>query len=270
MKFKVTISFACGIGLLIALVVTAQGSRGADVNKALTENSDLYLPVVNNNYETMSLFFDYFSFSCSGWYIGDEDVYRWSYLSGDYELLVRQAGWISGSLAPIVGPTNYSVEADMRNTGGAGQYGLIFGFINWNNYYVFLVDPAFQMYSVWRYDTDWIKVIAWTNSLLINPASATNHLKVKRDGIQISVYVNGQLLATANDGTLTGNRVGLCGQLGSSAPEAMLFDNFEIRLHDISVCPNSTSLLSKTPGAENSNAISILETQGKAVSIPNR
>jgi hypothetical protein len=78
---------------------------------------------------------------------------------------------------------------------------------------------------------DWTPIIDWTFSPYINwSPNVANHLKVEQKGGQITVYINGHLLTTANDDTYTGClRVGLYADSASSFdPVSVRFDNFRV------------------------------------------
>lgn len=206
---------------------TSSGYRSAI---ASTQAITTYLPVVRNNYPLY--YFDDFSNPHSGWYIGDEAAARWSYREGEYEMLIRAADTWTGAGAPLTAPADYSIEADMRRyAGSTSTYGLIFGLVDWNNFYVFLVYPSYghESYAVWR-GPNGGPVVDWTFSPYINPSNASNHLKVERNGTQITVYVNGHLLTTATDSAYTGNLyVGLLADAGTDVPAAVRYDNFRVR-----------------------------------------
>jgi uncharacterized repeat protein (TIGR01451 family) len=207
---------------------------------AETGPTSIYLPLVVRNYDSRLPYFDDFSDPGSGWYIGDSmgDV-SFSYQDGEYEILLGNADWWwDGMLPPLGCVTNYSVEADMRRySGNTTQYGLTFGLEDWDHLYIFIVEPGYQYYSVWRRTFPsapyWVPLIDWTPSSYINPSNATNHLKVEHSGSQITVYVNDQFLGTVGDGAYTG-----CLQVGLYAgtdpaypdvPATVRYDNFQVR-----------------------------------------
>lgn len=191
------------------------------------------------------LFYDDFENPYSGWFTSDTSAIRWSYQDGEYEILLRNPDWWGGVTAPIGGLTNYSIEADIRrHTGSDSFYGLIFDHVDWDHFYYFIVNPTDQTYSVWKRDPDWTAIVDWTFSPHIEPSDATNHLKVERDGSQITFGVNDQVLATTNDDTYTGSlQVGLYANnpVGGSVPAAVRFDNFKVTLLDTASATYNTS-----------------------------
>jgi hypothetical protein len=193
--------------------------------------STVYLPTVLKNY-TPPLFFDDFSDPGSGWFIGDDGNISRSYQNGEYEILLRNEAWWAGNTAPISNDiSRYSVEANIRlHTGSTSSYGLIFDRVDWDHFYLFLVHPGSRSYSLWSIDSGWAPLVPWTSSSFINSGSAINHLKVQRDGSQVTMYVNGRLMTTANDATHVGTfrEVGVYAESVGEAPVAVRFDNFRV------------------------------------------
>jgi hypothetical protein len=183
------------------------------------------------NRDDSLLYFDDFGSSNSRWYVSDTSDVRWSYQDGEYEILLRNPDWWGAVVAPFAWPTDYAVEADMRlQTGDDGRYGLVFGQVDWDHFYLFIVDPAVQFYSVWRYDDPNWEFLTSAYSTFINGPDAINHLRVERGGSQISVYVNDQFLTTVDDNQYTG-LVGMGLYIDSgNMPATGRFDNFRVQM----------------------------------------
>lgn len=117
-----------------------------------------------------------------------------------------------------------------RFAGNTSDYGFIFDFLDWDNYYILVVDPGAQWYGVAKFENGGLQLIVLaTYSPHINPDNGTNHLRVERDGDQIGIYVNGEHLETANDAGFGGSLgVGLYGESDSDTPASVRYDNFAI------------------------------------------
>jgi len=181
-------------------------------------------------------FFDDFSDPNSGWLINDDGNAKYSYQNGEYEIGLYHQNWWGAVAINDFYATKYSVEADMyRYTGSNVDYGLIFDRLNWDNFYLFEVTPDYQKYCLYRYDNkNWIELVPWTYSAQINQTNAINHLKVDRDGGNITVYVNGQQLANIYDDTFSNTqarRVGMYAETYSDSvvPGVARFDNFYLQ-----------------------------------------
>jgi len=184
-----------------------------------------YIPFINSPL----LLSDDFSNPNSGWPVGDDGQVKWSYQNGEYELLIRVPRWWAGAKAPISGLVDYAAEAEMRRlSGSTSDYGLIFDFQDWDNFYYFIVDPGDQWYGVAKIVNGIPQVIVpQTTSPLINPNTGVNHLKVEREGDQIDLYINDNHLKTANNAGFGGGlEVGLYMESDNDAPASVRYDNF--------------------------------------------
>ncbi len=84
-------------------------------------------------------------------------------------------------------------------------------------------------YSLWRHHPGgWDALINWSPSGAILGGANWNHLKVTRMGTLISLYANGQHLATVDDGFITGvGRVALTAN-SADVPLDARFDDFAL------------------------------------------
>jgi hypothetical protein len=189
-----------------------------------------YLPFVMRDYPPPVLYVDDFSDPQSGWATGDTGNTRRSYVDGEYEILVRNPGWWAGALSSAVKLPDYLVEAGMRNAAGAGVYGLIFGWVDWDRFYLFAVSPDGRSYTVERHQANgWQVLVPWTYSPAILSGSAVNRLGAQRKGAQITVFVNNILQQTIEDGSYLGQlQTGLYAQAGAQSSATVRFDDFRI------------------------------------------
>ena len=202
-------------------------SRTAEITS--TSPVSVYLPFVAREYMPPLSYTDDFSNSQSGWATGDTGNTRRSYVDGEYEILVRNPGSWAGALCPADRRLNYTVEADMRNTQGAGMYGLLFGWVDWQHFYLFEVFPDRQLYVVWKFEERWVQLIPWTSSYAVLPFGAANRLAVERKGAQITLRINSQFLQIITDGAYSGELgTGLYVQADASPAATVRFDNFRI------------------------------------------
>lgn len=182
-------------------------------------------------------YLDDFTNQSSGWYVDDVSSGRRSYQEGEYEILINNPNWWKAAKAPYtLAHTSYAVEADMRHlSGGISWYGLVFRRSDWDNFYVFRVDPHAQRYSVRRRENGaWTEyVVGWTSSSGVNPENRANRLRLEMhgDGLFVSLYVNGQVLKTVGisaEGLGPGPRLGLIACSNGAQPTVVRFDNFAI------------------------------------------
>jgi len=119
---------------------------------------------------------------------------------------------------------------------------------DWTQFYTFEIDPD-RDYVIWRYTSGlgWTP-IAYGSSAFIYPGTATNRLKIERDGALIKAYANGQLLTSISDSSYTGLRhVGLIVSAYDHPNVDIRFDNFKV--YPVSCGAGATRLL-ETGGVE--------------------
>ena len=191
-----------------------------------------FLPaVLCNNY--CPDFFDDFSNPASGWTVGEDSYVRAEYLNGEYRVLSKQDGYLYLFGAPTCARENYTVEMDARWQGTPGSsYGLLFGLTgDFSYYYLFDVNTDYREFRLYRRSpSGLIQIVTPTYASAINGGTASNHLKVTRNGNQITLYANGTALGTWWDSGITGlGGVGLISSpyIGSPTSDAR-FDNFNV------------------------------------------
>jgi hypothetical protein len=213
--------------LVLFLSLVLVPALAADEDGSAAEHT-AYLPIIS---QPLRLFDD-FSDPNSGWLAADDGQVKWSYQNGEYEILIRVPKWWAGARAPITGLVDYAAEVEMRRLSGSeSDYGLIFDFQDWNNFYYFIVDPGDQWYGVAKIVNGVTQVIVpLTDSSLINPNNSVNKLKVERVGNQIDIFANGHHLNTAIDAGFGGGlEVGLYMESDNDAPASVHYDNFVAR-----------------------------------------
>jgi hypothetical protein len=164
----------------------------------------IYLPVT---FRYCPNFFDDFSNPDSGWFVGESDYDRIEYLDGEYRLLTKEDRSVMGIGAPACAFENYTVEVDVRWVGTPGAYyGILFGIIgNYDQFYVFDMNTDYQAFRLSYFDGNaYLTIVPQTSSPSINSGTASNHLKVTRNGNQINLEVNDTVLGTWIDNNITG------------------------------------------------------------------
>lgn len=182
----------------------------------------------SSTYLQNPLFVD--DFSVGGrWLEADYGWGKFSYQSGEYEILIRNTNSWGFADAPIEGGLpRYAIAVDARVASGAAAiYGINFGQVDGDNFYHFRVYPGAQQYKLFKLvDGAWVDLTAWVVNPAINDETGTNHLRVERDGAQIRLYANGTLLTSLSDSSyLSDQELSLFGMSWTEAPVAVRFDN---------------------------------------------
>jgi len=196
----------------------------------------VFLAFLGRNHYDCRDFFDGFSDPASGWALVDDNFVHTEYLDGEYRVLSRQAGYIYLFRAPTHDRENFEVEVDARWVGTpGGSYGLIVGLASdFSRYYLFDINVDYKLFRLLRRDpTGFAEIVPITGccgASAINGGTASNHLRVTRYDDRITLEVNGAVLGTWTDGTITGfTGVGLVSSPYSDQPSSdARFDNFSV------------------------------------------
>jgi hypothetical protein len=164
---------------------------------------------------------------------------RWA--DGAYRLEARQAARFVALGAPIDKQlSNVVVSATLRKTGGppGGGYGLVVrdqgpvprdGANQTMSAYVFEAGDLGQ-FGVWRRDGDhWVDLVSWTPSVSVRPGGSPNDLSVRAIGTRFRFTINGNEVASVDDGVLTAGGVGVF--VGGDFNEVAL-DHFTVEVPD--------------------------------------
>ena len=156
---------------------------------------------------------------------GSEDVVR-SYGPGVFKMRVESPNMLGWSGGPVRAADFY-VEVDSYHVAGPRQqFGLVFR-NDGANYYAFGIssDGYFRLQK-WL-DGEWQSIVDWTEAPAINQGEGSHNLVgLLAEGDQISLLVNGQVLATAADDSVQGDEVGLMASSFSEAGIEVAFEDF--------------------------------------------
>lgn len=160
--------------------------------------------------------------------------------NGVYAMWAGVNGQICIMGAPAAAQTDglYEVTAFKNSPGDGSIYGLSFGMDSADpnavtQFYVLWVDPLSQSYALQKYDNGaWSFLNAlgsWQGHSAILAGDQANHLRVRREGSQILLFANGQILEEVTDNSLAGNGfVGLANAAAYSSPALAGFDDIRI------------------------------------------
>jgi hypothetical protein len=186
----------------------------------------------------VDLFEDGFADSDSGWPTGAGGNCAASYVNNIYAIEVFAQEYICISDAPVA-PQGDGVIEVVASSNDRSVYGLVFGLDNRNigaatRFYLFWVDPTARQYALQRFDGSYTYLTNpaqggfVTNDAVLDGTSA-NVLRVRREGANISLFVNGVFLTRIEDNSLTDGFVGLANWSAYATPYAGAgFDNFTV------------------------------------------
>lgn len=121
-----------------------------------------------------------------------------------------------------------AVEGELITGPKDTSYGLVFRYVDENNYHVFRITDDGSYIFQTAIDATVTSVRAWKKSPAIHPGFA-NQLRVTAQGSHLIFYINGEQVDAADDGRLPSGKVGLAAGLFYPAQKARLtFDTFEL------------------------------------------
>jgi hypothetical protein len=178
------------------------------------------------------LFSDDFSNSSSGWDQVNEDYKITDYANGGYRM------WLTETQYDIwANPSEYfsgpvSIEVDATKTAGPdnNDFGIICNYQDIDNFYVGLIssDGYAVIGKVEAGTSTYISSEQMVSVSGINSGSATNHIRFDCNNGTLTLYANGNQVATVFDSSFSSGDVGL--QVGTfdEGGVDMLFDNFVV------------------------------------------
>ena len=203
-----------------------------------------FLPMVSR--VCSPLLSDDFSNPASGWPTWDDDIYKSGYLSGEYRIRVKEAGWVA-SETPGVSVGDFHVWVDGRAASHLdGAYGLMFAGSDAGFYLYEVSDGAFRLLRLDR-PGGWSVLVPPAMHPAIRTGSETNRLEVERVGERIALFANGQSVATVYDSRHTTGVIGVADEAWKGDFDAR-FDNF---LLYGGACLSGTQVSESVAGHEN-------------------
>jgi hypothetical protein len=147
---------------------------------------------------------------------------------------VNSLNWLAWTLNQEIRevvPENFLVEIDAEHVAGPvdAGYGLVFGFQDAQNYYRFLITQ--NGYATLQQFVDGVgtDLVPWAETALVrSEAGSTNRLGLLVDDDQITLFVNGEYLATVTDAAAYGGAIGVIGATGDVGGLEIVFDNFDL------------------------------------------
>ena len=164
------------------------------------------------------------------WIPSADDVVATSVQDGALHVQVNDSlayGWATHDVAT----DDVYVEADASLVGDAAdaEYGLVFRYMDENNYYQFTVDDTGAYNVAKTVDGEWASLVDWDSSDAVATGMDTaNRLGVLVRGSQIAVVANGTVLAEVEDTDLPTGAIGVYVGSFFDSPAEGAFDNVDV------------------------------------------
>jgi len=157
------------------------------------------------------LYSDDFADTGTGWDVFSASEQSVGYSDGRYVIAVYITDWMTWGNAYEWFDDGIVVEVDATKIGGPDDngFGIVFGYQDVDNFYRYEI-ASDGYYRLGKYvNNEWIEVIPWVETDLVNLGAATNTIAVEMGGGTISLYANGSLLDSVVDRTFSDGDVGL-------------------------------------------------------------
>jgi S1-C subfamily serine protease len=173
--------------------------------------------------------FDDFSTSTNGWDESSEDEFARYYLDERYFIEVNPSQYtVWSALTQNFENVVINVDVNIEQAGHDGDIGILCRYEDADNHYALEVSED-GYFSIWkRVNGEVSYLVDWTASDLIPIDSSGFTVNAACDGAQLSVGIDGELLATATDSDFSSGSVGLIAGTWENGGLVVSFDNFEV------------------------------------------
>lgn len=162
------------------------------------------------------------------------DYSRGFHAPGVYHLRLLKGDDARWSLFPNQSYGQFALEADVWDNSddfaGDVSQGLVVRAVDRAHFYTVLLDSRKGQYAARKMDGDgnWSDLMAWKPSPLIKQEAEVNHLRVDGAGDTLTLYLNGDLLASFNDSAFARGGVGFIAANVDASKPHIHFDNVKV------------------------------------------
>jgi len=168
-----------------------------------------------------------------GWTFESGDNVDWSWSANALSASVQKKNWI-GWNSPDGEYDDFGAEIEAQpSSSGYVEYGIIFrisGETDTRSYYIFCWTSEGKYFLQKKVDGKWADTdpVNTTSSQLIKQGQARNRLGVQAQGDQISLYINGSLVKTVNDDSVSSGTLGVFAGTGDNDQAGVTFSRLTI------------------------------------------
>jgi hypothetical protein len=180
------------------------------------------------------LFHDDFSNPSSGWDQTTNSDGSTDYANGGYRILVNTANLVMWANPNQTLPNDVRIEVDATKSAGpdANGFGVICRYTDKDNFYKFIITSDGYA-GISKLINGNVTVISSPDGKIqtvnnINKGAASNHIRADCIGSTLTLYVNGNQVATASDSSLSGGDTGLFAQTYDTGGVDILFHDFNV------------------------------------------
>jgi hypothetical protein len=173
--------------------------------------------------------FDDFSDPFSGWVEDTDPDWSLYYEDGEYFFQIEPSQfYLNSYLLDDYSNVLVNVDVNIEQTAFDGDIGVLCRYVDSDNYYALEVSED-GYYSIWkRVNGEVVYLVEWTSSDLVPVDGSSFVLNASCDGAQLTVGINGEVLAQATDTDFATGYVGLTAGTWENGGLVVSFDNFEV------------------------------------------
>jgi hypothetical protein len=171
---------------------------------------------------------DDFSDSESGFYVGESEDRAFRLEDGQYKIEAIKPNWMAWVyLGYSLNDVQINIDTRIENPTGATGFGVLCRYQGDGDFYGFEFSED-SYYTIWlRYGGEYTNLVDWTYDDRLEGID-WRRMTAECQGDQLSLLMDGELLAQANDATLTFGDVGLLVESDESGGSIVDFDNFAL------------------------------------------
>jgi hypothetical protein len=180
------------------------------------------------------IFHDDFSNPSSGWDRTTNSDGSTDYANGGYRILVNTVNLGVWANPNQTLPKDVRIEVDASKSAGPDNnaFGIICRYTDTDNFYKFIITSDGYA-GISKLINGTLTVISSADGKIqtvnnINQGSASNHIRADCIGSTLTLYVNGNQVATASDSSLSGGDTGLFAQTYDTGGVDILFHDFNV------------------------------------------
>ena len=221
------------ITLLLAIYLLNNSGNNTTTNDTQNITQDTSESMTGSLYFTTN-FSDEFG---EYWAIGEQEtITRSINANGQYNLSSEQGNRAFATVFEI--DSNYtnhiiSITATLDETSSSTSgYGIIFRYVDEDNYNVFAVD-GMGRFSIWlRENGEWHELRntdeTWTTHPIINIKNMTNTLIIRIEGDELIGMVNDEIVTTVTDDTISSGNIGIYMATPPSGIASVTIDSYSV------------------------------------------
>ncbi len=224
--------------------VTEAGTPAAIVDPGSSGDSQPPAEAPNRPADLALIYEDDFGDSFSGWDDAFDTYTTKQYGNNRYQIEVTTSNLVAWGLANRdVADFEVEVEAKLEDGADTNGYGLLFRFQDRENFYRFDISgDGYYLLSKFV-KGEWTTLVDWTASPFINKGKSANILKVSAFGPNLTIWANGQQLASAVDDSLAHGNFGFFAGTFSEPLVWVSYDNLKLWTppsQEITLLPTAT------------------------------